>query len=262
MVNGVRIRYVDTGNAGASPLVLIHGFPLSHEMWTPQIDVLGDRYRVIAYDLRGHGKSDVGDGQYMLEFFVDDLIGLLDHLEIGKATLCGFSMGGYIALRAIERNPERFEALILCDTQARADTNEAKLKRAASIKLIKNEGVKPFAEGFVKSAFAPQSFVTKVNTIEIIKNMIQSNSSVGICGTLLALAGRTDTTAALSKIKVQTLIIVGEHDALTPPLLSREMHHEIPNSQLRIIENAGHLGNLEDPDEFNAQLLDFLRRAS
>ncbi|TLY00833.1 MAG: alpha/beta fold hydrolase, partial [Thaumarchaeota archaeon] len=83
----------------------------------------------------------VGDGQYTIELFVDDLIALLDHLKIDKAILCGFSMGGYIALRAIERNPDRFSALILCDTMSAADSNEAKIMRANAIKQIKKEGV-------------------------------------------------------------------------------------------------------------------------
>ncbi len=138
----------------ARPIVLIHGFPFSHEMWSPQIAFLEKKLRVIAYDVRGHGKSDVGDGQYTLELFVDDLIGLLDHLKIEKAVLCGLSMGGYIALRAIERNPERWHALVLCDTSSQADSNEAKLRRAATIRAIKREGVKPFADTFLESAFA------------------------------------------------------------------------------------------------------------
>ena len=88
---------------------------------------------MVTYDHRGHGASDVGDGQYLIEFLVDDLIGLLDHLKLQKATLCGLSMGGYVALRAVERNPERVHALALCDTRSEADSNEAKLKRAAKL---------------------------------------------------------------------------------------------------------------------------------
>ena len=97
-------------------------------MWNSQRDVLKKNFHVIAYDIRGHGKSDVGDGQYTIELFVDDLIELLNYLKIDKTILCGFSVGGYIALRAIERNPEWFISLILCDTKSEIDTNEAKLQ--------------------------------------------------------------------------------------------------------------------------------------
>jgi 3-oxoadipate enol-lactonase len=256
------IYYEEVGAPSALPVILIHGFPFSHDMWSPQLATLRKTFRVIAYDLRGHGKSDVGDGQYTLEFFVDDLMGLLDNLKIRKAVLCGLSMGGYIALRAVQRNPERILALILADSQARADTNEAKLKRGASIKAVKTDGVKAYAEGFVKAAFAPQSFTAKVGVVDSIRKIIVSNSVLGICGALLALASRTDTTEALSSIKVPTLILVGEHDALTPVLASREMHEKIPNSELHIIPDAAHMSNLENPEVFNDHLLAFLQKLS
>ena len=260
VVNGGEIFYVDVGISKATPIVLIHGFPFSHEMWDPQIEVLQKRFRVIAYDLRGHGKSGVGDGQYTLEFFVDDLLGLLDHLKIERAVLCGLSMGGYIALRTVERNPERVRGLILADTQAKADSNEAKLKRAAAIKSVKANGVKAYAEDFVKSVFAPQTLANNKAAVEKIRRIIQSNSSLGICGALLALASRTETTEALSGIKVPTLILVGEHDALTPPSASQEMRNKIPNSEIHVIPNAAHMSNLENSKEFNKHLLDFLGR--
>jgi 3-oxoadipate enol-lactonase len=228
-------------------------------MWNQQIDLLKNDYRMIAYDLRGHGSSGVGDGQYAFEFFIDDLIGLLDFLKIGRATLCGLSIGGYIALRAVERNPERVEGLILCDTQSEPDSNEAKLRRAASIKAVKTNGVNAYAEGLVKALFAPQSISTKADVVERIKETIRSNSSLGICGTLLALAGRTDTTTSLPGIKVPTCIIVGEHDTITPPRVSQEMHDKIPNSEFHVISNAAHMSNLENPEAFNKHLFDFLK---
>lgn len=215
-------------------------------------------FRVISYDLRGHGKSDVGDGQYTIELFVDDLISLLDYLKITKTILCGFSMGGYVALRAIERNLERFNALILCDTTSSADSNEAKLRRTSSIKLIKKDGVKPFAEGFLNAVFAEGSFSTKRNTVEEVRKMILSNSQVGICGALLAMAARTDTTEALSKINIPTLVLVGEHDPITPPSAAKVMHNRIQNSKMHVISGAAHMSSMENPVEFNEHLIKFL----
>lgn len=257
-VNGIEVHYIDAGNSDALSVVLIHGFLFSNEMWEPQIQILENNFRVIAYDVRGHGKSDVGDGQYTLEFLVDDLIGLLDYLKIQKAILCGLSMGGYIALRTIERNPERVLGLVLADTQSKADTNEAKLKRADSLRSVKIIGVKAFAESSVKSVFAPQSFTSNVEAIEKIRRIIQANLPIGICGALLAMAGRTDTTDVLAGIKVPTLILVGEHDGSLYQLASKEMRDGIPNSELHIISNAGHMSNLENPEEFNTHLLSFL----
>lgn len=146
--NGTTLYYIDVGQPSSPPIVLIHGFPLSHEMWINQIEVLKNAYRVVAYDLRGQGKSEVGDGQFTLEFLVDDLITLLDHLKIKQAVLCGLSMGGYVSLRAIERNTERVSGLVLCDTKTEADPNETKLARGGSIRTIKKNGVDAYARTF------------------------------------------------------------------------------------------------------------------
>jgi pimeloyl-ACP methyl ester carboxylesterase len=169
-------------------------------------------------------------------------------------------MGGYIALRAAERNPERVLALILGDTQAKADSNEAKLKRTASIKAVKTNGVKPFAEAFLKTAFTAQSLTSKSESVVLIQRIIESNSSLGICGALLALATRTDTTVSLLAIQVPTLILVGDQDALTPVSASQEMHDRIRGSEMRIIKNAAHLSNIENADEFNKYVSDFLNK--
>jgi 3-oxoadipate enol-lactonase len=263
LVNGTKLYYTDTGDKNSkNTITLIHGFPFNHEMWEPQIELLKKDHHVIAYDIQGHGKSEIGDGQFTLELFVDDLIGLLDHLRIEKTIVCGLSMGGYVALRAVERNPERFKALVLCDTSSLADSNEAKLKRATSIKTIKNDGLHVFAEGFVKAIFTPKSFSAKISAVEIIKNMILSNSALGVCGTLLALAGRTDTTDSLSKIAIPTLILVGENDNVTPPKLSQLMHEKISNSEFHVIKDAAHMSNLENTTEFNQYLLNFLKAKS
>ncbi len=259
IVNGSNMYYSDVGDVESPPLVLIHGFPFSSEMWKGQTEMLQNRkLRIITYDLRGHGQSEVGDGQYTIEQFVDDLIALLDYLKITKTILCGFSMGGYIALRAIERNPDRFSALILCDTMSVADSSEAKIRRANSIKLVKNEGVERFSEGFLKAVFAPESFETKHNIINEIKRIVISNSPLGVCGALLAMAGRTDTTDALSKIKIPTLILVGERDLITPPSAAKSMNDRIPNSQLHLVDNAAHMSSLENPNAFNSHLARFL----
>jgi len=259
VTNGTKLYYVDTGSAASEQtIVLIHGFPFSHEMWASQVEFLREKFRVITYDIRGHGRSGVGDGQYALEFFVDDLIGLLDHLGIEKAVVCGLSMGGYIALRAAEKNPERFKALILCDTSALPDSNEAKLKRATLVKIIKTEGLEVFAESFLKAIFTPQSIDSKLEFVKTIRDIILSNSPIGVCGTLLALAGRTDTTPFLSKINVPTLILVGESDGVTPPQVARMMHENIAHSEFYIIGSAGHMSNLENTNDFNLRLGNFL----
>jgi 3-oxoadipate enol-lactonase len=260
LVNGVDTYYIDVGEPQTIPIVLIHGVALSHEMWRPQIEVLNAKFRGITYDLRGHGQSGVGDGQYAFEFFIDDLISLLDYLRIERAVLCGLSMGGLIALRATERNPERILGLILADTQARADSNEAKLKRAADVRSIKTNGLKPFAADFLKILFSPPNLAAKSEPVVAIQRVIETNSAIGVCGALIALATRTDITSSLSAIQVPTLILVGEQDNLTPVSLSQEMHDGIVGSQFHILKGAAHLSNFEKPNEFNQHLTSFLKK--
>jgi 3-oxoadipate enol-lactonase len=259
-LNNHTINYTERGLPQGMPVVFVHGFPFDHTMWEPQMKALPNHFRAITYDVRGHGGSDVGDGQYTIEFFVDDLIALLDHLVIEKAVLCGLSMGGYVALRAYERHPDRWKALILCDTKSEADTNEAKIKRSATLKTVKTDGVGVFADDFVKAIFASETFQTHPEVIESIKRTIRSNSPIGISGAALALATRTDTTGVLSKIQVPTLILVGEHDKLTPPSASEAMQKQIAGSELHIIRQAGHMSNLENAVEFDKHLIGFLNR--
>jgi 3-oxoadipate enol-lactonase len=259
-VNTVTLNYTERGLPQGSPIVFIHGFPFNHSMWEPQMKALPNHFRAITYDVRGHGESDVGDGQYSIEFFVDDLIALMNHLVIDRAVLCGLSMGGYIALRAIERRPERICGLILCDTRSEADSDEGKVKRSATIQSVKTKGVAPFAEEFVKLVCAAETFDTNPPLIALVKGMIEANPPLGICGTALALAARTDTTKGLASIKVPTLIIVGEHDKLTPPDAAQAMQNKIAGSELQIIPHAAHLSNLENSVEFNKRLVGFLHR--
>jgi 3-oxoadipate enol-lactonase len=254
------MNYTERGLPQGDPVIFIHGFPFNHTMWEPQMKALPNHIRAITYDIRGHGESDVGDGQYSIEFFVDDLLGLLDHLVIDRAVLCGLSMGGYIALRAYERFPDRIKALILCDTKSEADQNEAKLKRAATVKTVKTDGVAPFADDFATLIFAPETFRANPDTIEHIKKSIRANSPIGISGAALALGMRTDTSSVLPAIKVPTLILVGEADKVTPPALSEAMQRQIPNSELHVIPGAAHMSNLENPAEFNKHLISFLNR--
>jgi pimeloyl-ACP methyl ester carboxylesterase len=261
-INGVNINDIEVGDPAGIPVVFIHGFPFDKTMWTPQLKSIPAKYRAIAYDLRGHGESDCGDGQFLIEFFVDDLIGLMDYLKIEKAVLVGLSMGGYIALRAVERNPERVIALALCDTKSEADSNEVKIRRARQISIIKNSGIHRFADDFLKAIFAENTFLRMPDTVEMIKKIIVKTSPLSLASTLIALAARTDTTPALPQIKVPTLILTGEKDPLTTPEDATKMKQLIPNSKMHIIPEAAHLCNLENSVIFNKYLFEFLEKFS
>ncbi|MBW7888653.1 MAG: alpha/beta fold hydrolase [Bacteroidetes bacterium] len=262
IINNCLHRYIDIGVTTATPVIFIHGFPFSHKMWTTsggQAEALSGTNRVIAYDVRGHGETEIGSGQYTIEIFVDDLIGLMDHLKIHKAIITGLSMGGYITLRAYEKYPERFLGMVLCDTKCISDTNEGKIKRAESAKYLTANGLKSYAEDYVKRMFTPESFNTKNDAVKLIQSTIEKTSPTSIIGTLIALAARTDSTNLLQKISVPTLILVGEKDTVTTPADSQFMKERIPNAQMQIIPNAAHMSNLENAEEFNKHLTAFVK---
>lgn len=261
-IHGAPIHYIEQGNPSGMPVLFLHGFPFSSKMWQQQLELAGKEYRALAYDIRGHGQSYVGEAQFTIEHHVDDLIGLLDHLAIQKAVIVGLSMGGYITLRALERHPGRFMAAVLCDTKSEADTDDGKLKRFEAMTAVRKHGSEVFAEGFVKNVFAAGTFSSNPQAVELIKNIIKRTPAMSIAGTLLALASRTDTTSSLNRIAIPTLILVGENDVTTPPAQSEKMHKLIPGSEMHIIPEAAHMSNLENPVEFNKRLMAFLKRVA
>ncbi|MDP3434936.1 MAG: alpha/beta fold hydrolase [Bacteroidota bacterium] len=252
------VSYNDEGPNGAPVIILIHGFPFNKSMWNDQTEVLTEKCRVIAYDVRGFGNSEAGTDDFSIELFVTDLLNLMDALKIEKAMLCGLSMGGYIALNAIKNYPKRFCALILCDTNCVADTPEAIEKRMIAIENIDKYGVELYANESVKNLFAPISFVTNQEKIAVVKAMILKTTVPSLKATLLALTTRKETCNNLPDIKVPVLIMVGEDDKITPPVAARQMHKNIKGSILNVIENAGHLSNIENSYEFNIYLEKFI----
>ena len=256
-VNDITISYKDVGK-GNIPIIFLHGFPLDKSMWKGQIESLKDSHRVIAIDLRGFGKSTDEETDLSMDLFGDDLIAFMDKLNIEKAIICGLSMGGYIALNVINRFPERFTALILCDTQCIADTPEVRKKREETIEQIRIECADAFKEKFVQSVFHQDSLVNKIELVENLKTTVFANSNEIINAGLTALAKRSETCSILDKIRVPTLIICGRQDEVTPLAQSELMHERIRGSVLKIIDDAGHVSNLEQPDQFNKHLLEFV----
>ena len=257
-VNDIMASYTDNDKSGAPYIIFIHGFPFNKSMWNLQAEALMDKYHVITYDIRGHGDSEMGNEPFSIDLFAKDLIGLMDILKIGKTMLCGLSMGGYISLNAVTNFPERFNALVLSDTQCAADTPEVKEKRMKAITNIRENGVKKYAEESIKNLFSPESFLTRKNAIEDVTGMILKTSEQSLCSTLLALAMRAETCSKLPEIKIPVLVLVGKEDILTTPEAAIFMNNKIKNSSLHIVDHAGHLSNMENPYKFNYELKRFV----
>ncbi len=257
-VNNFDLSYDDLGE-GAVPVIFLHGFPFSKSMWQAQLDFLKSSNRVIACDIRGFGNSKDEESVMSMDLFGDDLIQFMDKLNIDKAVVCGLSMGGYIALNVCKRYADRLQALILCDTQCIADTPEGKEKRLKLIDDIAMNGTGNFTEGFIKNVFHKDSLTEKKEIVEELRNVILSNSKQIIMMGLKALAERSETCSSLSEVKIPTLIICGREDQVTTLAQSEFMNQKIEGSILRIIDDAGHVSNLEQADEFNKHLHDFLK---
>jgi 3-oxoadipate enol-lactonase len=256
-VNNFNLSYDDVGE-GRIPIIFLHGFPFDKSMWKEQCEFLKTTYRLIACDIRGFGKSTDENTPLNMSLFADDLVQFMDKLEIDKAIICGLSMGGFITLNAAKRYPERFEALILCDTQCIADTPEVKEKRIEAIAEIEKNGVTNFNEGFLKSVFHEDSLQNKKELVESLRSVVFANSQHIITQGLLALASRTETCSILNKIRIPTLIICGREDKVTPLKQSEFLKEHIEYSIIQVIDKAGHVSNLEQPREFNEYVNEFL----
>lgn len=247
---------------GPGPVVvLLHGFPLDRSMWSAQVSDVGSVYRVIAPDLRGHGESAAPEGTYTMETMADDVAEVLDKLGIREpVVLGGLSMGGYVALALIKRWPERFRGLMLMDTRAGADTPDAAGNREGLAARVLADG----NAGAVVAAMLPKLFCayTRQNRgplIEPVRTVMERTPPRALAGALRGMAARADQTALLPKIKVPTLVLVGADDEITPPAEARKMADAIPNAQLAVIPDAGHLAPLENAAASNEAILEFLR---
>ncbi len=256
-INDKPVTY-SKGDPGNPAIIFIHGFPFDHNMWNKQIEALSQEYFCLSYDIRGLGESSAGDGQYTMEMFTDDLFEIIEKEKIKKPVLCGLSMGGYIAQRAVEKKESIFNALILCDTKSSADNNESKIKRAEGIRAINESGVKKYIEEFIPNCFAEDSLEKPFYSETLNRSL--NFSAIGVKGCILAMAGRTDTTEFLSEIKIPVLLICGEKDKLSPPFIMGQMAEALTDSELHVIPEAGHITPLERPELVTKIIRDFLSR--
>jgi pimeloyl-ACP methyl ester carboxylesterase len=250
------------GDSSNIPILFVHGFPFDHQMWNKQVSAFKSYSFCVSYDIRGLGESPAGDGQHTIESFVDDLEKIIDELKMEHPVLCGLSMGGYISLRAVERMEEKFRALILCDTKSEADNNETKLKRAAGIKRINNEGIQKYIADFVPNCFAKESIEKLGQEYISILGRSMNSDPIGVKGSLLAMAGRTDTTEYLSKIKIPVLVLCGEKDTLTTPATMKSMADKIKESEFAVVPGSGHMSVVENSLFVNETIAAFLSKTA
>jgi 3-oxoadipate enol-lactonase len=253
---GRTVAYDDAGNG--PPLVLLHAYPLSREMWRPQVAALAKDFRVLTPDLPGFGGTDGFVGEPSVDGMAMAVGEFLEALSITQpVALGGLSMGGYVALAFSRRYPARLRALILADTKAEPDDATGKANRDKAIAFALEHSAADVIEQMMPKMLGESTRTQRPEVVAEVKRIASTQSIDGIVNTLKALRDRPDSRPGLDTVTAPTLVLVGAEDAITPPALSQNMAAKVRGT-LEIIPGAGHLSNLERPDVFNDAVRRFL----
>ena len=256
-VRDLEMAFVEEGSG--LPLLLVHGFPLDHTMWKYQIDQFAQHCRVIAPDLRGFGRTAVTPGVATMEQMADDLHALLDALGVQEQILfCGLSMGGYIGWQFARKYENRLKALVACDTRVIADSAEQAASRRELADRVLREGPSPVAETMLPKLFSGETQERRPDLVQATREVILRSKPEGIAAALRGLAERPDMTEFVTKLEVSTLVIVGEHDAISSREEMEGIAESMPNAAWVVVPHAGHLSPLENPDVFNEALAQYI----
>jgi 3-oxoadipate enol-lactonase len=256
--NGISMNYTLDGPSAGPVVTLSHSLATDLSMWDPQMKALTARYRVLRYDTRGHGGTEVPAGRYSLGQLAEDARTLLQALGIVKTHWVGLSMGGMIGQTLALTTPNLFLSLALCDTSSRIPA-EAKPLWQERIKTAETQGMEPLVEATIGRWFTAPFREQATDVVDRVRTMIRETEPQGYAGCCHAIAA-LDLTDRLSAIKLPTLIVVGEEDQGTPVAASRAIQAQIPGSQLDIIKSAAHLSNIEQPEAFTRAVTMFLTR--
>ena len=249
--DGLKLRYFECGEG--EPLILIHGLGESIEGWTFQYDEFSKHFRVIALDLRGFGMSDVPES-IAVEDFARDVKNLMDYLGLDKANLLGLSMGGVVCLEFYRKYPEMVKSLILANTLHKLP-EEAKPMFEQRLKLLESSPDMSQIAEFIAEMSIHQD---RKDLKDMVRTIIRKNNKE-FYTMVTAEIGRVNYESLLPQIKVPTLVIVAEYDITTPPALGREIARLIPSSKIVEVRNSAHLAKLENPEEFNRYVVEFLK---
>ena len=257
-VNNITLAYDDCGEGPA--VLLVHGFPLNRRMWQSQMEPIAQAgYRVVAPDLRGFGASEAPPGGYSMDGFADDLVALLDALRIERAVVGGMSMGGYILQNLLERHPDRVAAACFIATKSSADDEEGRARRSAMAAQAERLGANPIIKYFAELLFAPGTMHSKPELIALVTSWMRATPPCALAGGLLAMRDRKDYTPLLPGFRQPSLVIVGTEDRAASQQAIELFNSGLPNCQSHLVAGAGHMVNMERPEEFNNTLLQFLK---
>jgi 3-oxoadipate enol-lactonase len=245
----------ETGGHSEGPAIVFTGsLGTDLTMWKTQSDRLGERFRTLRYDIRGHGRSEVPDGPYSIAELGGDLLALMDRVGIERAAICGLSIGGMISMWVAAHHPERVERLVLCCTSALLGPPEGWHQRAA---LVRANGVEAIADAVLERWFTPGFAAEHPQVIDGMRARLVATPAEGYAGCCEAIAAM-DLTGDLPSISAPTLVLSGADDPATPPVHGRRIAELIPDARFDIVSPAAHLATVERPDLTTAMILRFL----
>ncbi len=258
--NGIEMNYELSGNENGEAVMLSHSLGASLDMWAPRMECLEPGYRVLRYDLRGHGSTDAPSGAYTLEQLGDDAIALLDVFGIGTVHWVGLSIGGMIGQSIALNHPDRLKCVALCDTAA-VVPEEAQPIWQERIDDALSKGMKSQVDMTMERWFTAPYLSTNSPSMKRIRDQFLATPVAGFVGCGEAIR-RLNYLERLNEIKKPTLIMVGEEDLGTPVAASEAIHAQISNSKLVVLPSAAHLSNVEQSELFNKELVAFLENCS
>jgi 3-oxoadipate enol-lactonase len=256
--SGGMMSYRELGEGPGDPVVLLHAFPLNGRMFEPQMEALSAGRRVVAPDYPGFGRSPRTPAQPDVRYYAEGVRRLLDRLGIERVVLGSVSMGGYVTFGCLRLFPEKVSGLILADTRPEPDSEEIRANRKNMARRVAEEGVEVLIELQMERLLARDTLENDAAVVEKVRTMILESTPNGVVAALGAMRDRPDSTSLLAEIDVPTLVIGGEEDAISSPEVMGAMAQKIPNSRHVTLARAGHLSNLEAPEDFNKALEEFL----
>lgn len=257
-VDGITLHYTFEGSKTEIPLVFINSLGTDLRIWEKVISYLAGRFAIVRYDKRGHGLSDCPPGPYSIGDHAGDLASLLTYLAVENVILIGISVGGMIALDYAARNPQRVPALVLSDTAAQIGTAAYWNER---IDAIEANGMDHLAPTILSRWFAPDFAARRPADYQGYFNMLTRMPVVGYTGTCAAVRD-ADLRQQAATLQAKTLVLCGAEDSATPPDLVRGLADTLPDARFEVIEKAGHLPCIEQPEAMAAEIDRFLREIS
>ena len=250
--NGIAFNYRIDGREGAPWITFSNSLATNLSLWDTQTEFLAGEYRILRYDQRGHGGSDASEGSYSFDLLVADVVALWDALDIERSHFVGLSMGGTTGIGLALDHPDRLISLIACDFRCDAPA-EFVAAWEPRLKLARTRGMDALAGPTTERWINEDFRIARPEIIDRVKDMIRATPAAGFIGCAMALQN-TDYRGRLGEIGVPTLFIAGAQDIAAPADYIDELHRNVPGSQYAIIDPAGHISNLENPNQFNRAL--------